>query len=186
MFDRSNLARLCAVAAIAAGLASCATPEPVDPRVAATAANTEVETSEFDVNKRFVGPKITVPRAANSWALMRSWTDKRGKPIVHQVYVHVAYTGPAREYGSASYAGGETADFAPIDAGDDCGLRAAPQEICPRFEDVRVNLDPKTLKRELAKDGGLRFRLNAKRGDGLIIEVPAYYVEGYFDAVEGR
>ncbi len=175
-----------ATLAIAATLAACATPEPVDPRVEATARNTSTEQSEFDVNRRFIGPKITVPGQSNSWALVRSWTDKRGRPVVHQVYVHVAYTGPAREYGSASYEGGDLADFAVIDAGDDCGLRASPQEVCPRFEAVRVNIEPEALERLTKDDGRLRFRLNPKRGDGLVVEVPAYYLEGYFLALETK
>ena len=170
--------------ALIGALAACATQEPIDPRVAATTANTTSEKTEFDVNRNFEGPKITVPGAADSWSLMRSWTNKRGNVVLHQVYVHVAYTGPAREYGSASYEGGVPADFAVIDSGDDCGLRAAAQEVCPRFEDVRINLDPKTFEKELGDDGKLRFRLNPKRGDGLVVEVPPYYIEGYLKALE--
>ncbi|MEL6365398.1 MAG: hypothetical protein AAFR11_11235 [Pseudomonadota bacterium] len=167
-------------------LAGCATPPPEDARIALTAANTKSYNSEFDANRRYEGPRLEIMGAPGSWALMRSWTDKKGRPAVHQVYVHVAYSGIARDYGSASYEGGEPADFAVIDAGDDCGLRASAQEVCPRFEAVRVNIDPKEFDRIAGKDARLRFRLNAKRGDGLVVDVPPYYLKGYFRALDAQ
>ena len=168
------------LAVIAAG---CASNAPEDPKVAEVRSQVDADKTEFDSHLRIEGPRHERPDQGY-WAMMRSWLDENKLEYTHQLYVKVSYTGAQRDYRSANYPGGRFEEIKVIDRVtlncDGAGLHS-----CERAEHVGLFVTEKQIKRAL-KAGGLRLRINAKRGDALVVSLPGYYLEGYLDEIEAR
>lgn len=157
---------------------ACASKAPVDPRVSQVATGTTQERTSFDTFTKYQGPEQALP-SEEGYALLRSWvyTEKRDQ---HQLYVRVLHSEREREFISASKPGGKQLKIKQIDSGPTCKQK---QPNCPIYEDIGIWLDEARLKKA-AKENGLTLRLNAKRGDNVIVEIPAWYLKGYLQRVQ--
>ena len=169
--------RIVIVIMAACVLASCASKAPADPRVSQVTSGTSRTHSSFDQYTKFQGPEHAL-QGAKGYALFRSWAEDARWPR-HQLYVHVIHDGRTKEFNSASLPGGEIMEIKPIDTGSTCAVPAAD---CPNYEDIGIWIDAKELKKA-AKAGGMTFRLNAKRGEAVVVEMPSWYLKGYLNAV---
>ena len=162
-------------------LASCASNEPPDPRIAETRAGVERERTAFDSHTRYQGPEQALGGSTDGFALMRSWREAPDRRAQHQLYVHVVSEGRGRDFLSANQPGGGKLALKQVDSGPACD--AATSADCPVYEDVGVWISDKMLKNAI-KSGSLQLRLNARRGGSVVVSLPAWYLEGYLQALD--
>lgn len=160
-------------------LASCASNEPPDPRISETRTAVERERTEFDSHTKYQGPKQALNNA-QGFALMRSWKETPERRAQHQLYVHIESAGRERDFLSANQPGGEKIELKQVDSGSTC--QADKTIKCPVYEDVGVWISDKMLKKAI-KSGSLQLRLNARRGGDVVVSLPAWYLEGYLQAL---
>lgn len=165
--------------ALAAG---CASQPPEDPRVAEVAAQVKFTKTEFDEQLRVQGPRVESP---GQWFLIRSWLGDSSYYLTHQLYLKIDYVGEEREYRSANRPGGKLENLTIIDRKSDCEFTINPALDCAREEHVGLYIGKREL-RNAAQHGGLRLRINAKRGEPIILHIPEYYLKGYLRALEPR
>lgn len=165
--------------AAALSLAACASSAPADPRIAETRANVSRERTEFDEYTRYQGPQLALS-APEGFALVRSWRENADDVPVHQLYLHISHPSQPREFLSASMVGGKALAVKNLDQGKRC-KDGTTSEACPVYEDAAVMVKDSYLRKVARKDG-LKIRFNAKRGEDVVVTVPAWYLQGYLDA----
>ncbi|WP_306253805.1 hypothetical protein [Parvularcula sp. IMCC14364] len=162
-------------------LAACASGKPIDPRITEVTAGVTSEKTSFDVHRKFQGPAHELT-GIDGYALVRSWQDADRPRAEHQLYVQVKHDGREKEFLSASEPGGKLVEIKSIDTGELCA-ETSSGENCIRHEDVGVWLKTADLKRAV-RNGGLTIRLNAKRGDDVVVRLPSWYIKGYLAALD--
>ncbi|MCI5046735.1 MAG: hypothetical protein MRY59_04465 [Aquisalinus sp.] len=164
----------------ALGLMACASNRTPDPRIAQVTAGVTSEKTSFDVRRKFQGPEHAL-QGIDGYALIRSWQDVDRPRADHQLYVQVRHEGREKEFLSASEPGGKIIEISSIDTGEICNDLNESQN-CFRHEDVGVWLKTTDLK-QAARGNDLVIRLNAKRGDDVIVRIPSWYAKGYLAAL---
>ncbi|MCI5043304.1 MAG: hypothetical protein MRY72_01295 [Aquisalinus sp.] len=164
----------------ALGLVACASNKSPDPRIAQVTAGVTSEKTSFDVRRKYQGPEHAL-NGIEGYALIRSWQDVERPRADHQLYVQVRHEGREKEFLSASEPGGKLIDINPIDTGEICE-NSDGGKICFRHEDVGIWLKSADLKRA-ARGSDLVIRLNAKRGEDVIVRIPSWYAKGYLAAL---
>ncbi len=168
-------------AALMVLVAGCASKGPVDPRIAEVAAGVTKEKTSFDVYKKYQGPEHKIENF-EGYTLIRSWQDPYSTKSEHQLYVHVIHDGREKVFLSASQPGGKLMDLKRIDSGRECADGQSGID-CPLYEDIGVWLDNDML-RQASKEQGIVLRMNAKRGEDVIVRVPAWYLKGYLSEIK--
>ncbi len=162
-------------------MSACASKAPVDSRIAEVTSGVKAEQTSFDVYRKFQGPEHALDKF-DGYTLIRSWRSPTGPKAEHQIYVHVVHDGREKVFLSASRPGGKLVDLKRIDSGRVCEDGSVRSE-CPMFEDIGIWLETSELKKA-AKNNGIVLRVNAKRGDDVIVRIPPWYLKGYIEALK--
>lgn len=170
---------------LAAALIGCASKAPLDPgylarSAADVTAATRVTDSEFDLNRTYVSPAVTMRDSAEGLkyfdrqtVVLRGFKDKKTGVLTHQVYIEMTYFGQGwRFYNSVSLPGIGARPVTLISRKvDSCSGHA-----CNYREILGIDMTTEAL---LSDKDGLRLRMNSANGEGDVIALPRQYIEGY-------
>lgn len=144
---------------------------------------TKVEKTSFDSHTKLSGKKGSLNvfgEVSLSWFL-RSWVAEGSKPE-HQLYVDIRYSTSDnwRFYDRAQSTDAQSVKVTKIDS--DVSCRASSYGVsCTYYETVGINLTHDFLLSK--KNSGFTIRLLAKKGNMVIINVPANYTQGYVQSL---
>jgi len=146
--------------------------------------------TQIKVNTKNTRILWTKDNEISDFSFVRAWIDKQTKLVTYQIYSHVDYEGPWRNFGRANYeASTGLKSVTATKIGSDVYKWVSGTEL-RKYEDVGFNIDEATL-RELVRsykegsDETLDYKLVSQiEGTDKIFKLPLFEISGILKVID--